>query len=66
MIDIKKLNELSAVLNMREFCRQAGIPYQNIVAKLRRFRENPEHGELKMSESQKLSRIYNKHFVYKS
>ena len=54
MLDIKKLDELSKYLNLREVCESAEVQYSTITQKLNRYRRNHDHGELKVHESHKL------------
>ena len=54
MLDIKKLDELSKVINLKKLCNDSGLNYYKIINKIYRFRENPTNGELSLKDTHAL------------
>lgn len=50
MLDIKELKRIAPLLRLTEVCKQAGLSYQSIAAKLHR------ESELSVVESEKIKR----------
>lgn len=50
MFNIKKLNELSKILNLKGVCDASGLNYYTIIRKIYRFRSKPSNGKLRQHE----------------
>lgn len=50
MLNVKILDELSKILNMKGVCDASELNYYTIIRKIYRFRANPSNGRLRQTE----------------
>ncbi len=54
MLNVKRLDELSGILNIKGVCDASELNYHTIIRKIYRFRSNPSNGRLRQSEADAL------------
>lgn len=64
-VTIKRLTELSSILNIRAICSEAGLNYAKIRKKISRYRRNENHGLLDEHDIEKLNAVLGKYGIDK-